>query len=116
MYTMRERILFKRAAEDAAHDATIIRQLDETSRLAATLAKLEATEDQLRQAQATLIAERVARTHLEGEWAQRDEDVRDTRDELTRAVRALQRARDEGRRTDEERRRINRCFEETKTQ
>lgn len=75
-------------------------------------AKLEATEEQLRTLQATLIAERVARTQVEQQAQTTADDMRDYRHELASAVRALRRARDEGKRNDEERRRLQRAFEE----
>ena len=79
-----------------------------------TMARLEASEAQMRDLQATLIAERVARTQLEKQAQQRLDDVRDYRHELSGAVRALRRARDEGKKNEEERRRLVRAFEEAK--
>jgi hypothetical protein len=116
MYTMRDRLLAEHAAQEQAEHEAINHQIQETSRLAGTLAKLEAAEEQLRTMQATLIAERVARTQKEQEAARVNEDARDCKVELAGAVRALRRAREEGKRGDEERRRLNRCFEETKSQ
>ncbi len=116
MYTMRERLLNDAAARDRGNAEELTRQIHETSDLTSTLAKLETAEDQLRTLQANLIAERVARTQIERENDTTSEDMRDCRNELASAVRALRRAREEGKRTDEERRRLARCFEETKTQ
>lgn len=116
MYTMRNRLEQEVDARDHKHADELSRQLHETSDLAATLAKLETAEDQLRTLQATLIAERVARTQIERENDTTAEDMKDCRNELASAVRALRRAREEGKRTDEEKRRLARCFEETKTQ
>ena len=113
---MRDRLLNAAAAHDRDHTDELSRQLHETSDLVAALSKLGTTEDQLRTLQATLIAERVARTQIERENDMTTEDMRDCRNELAGAVRALRRAREEGKRTEEERRRLARCFEETKTQ
>lgn len=116
MYTMRDRLLRQQASREELAAAALRQQLDETSQLAATVAKLEVAEDQLRTLQATLIAERVARTQIEREVELRSDDMSGCRNELASAVRALRRSREEGRRTDEEKRRLARCFEETKTQ
>jgi hypothetical protein len=116
MYAMRHRLLAQQAAQEQLHNDAITRKLHETGKLAGTLAKLEAAEDQLRTLQATLIAERVARTQKEQEVEIFQEDVRDCKTELASAVRALRRAREEGKRGDEERKRLARCFEETKSQ
>jgi len=113
---MRNRLMNAAAADDRDHAVELDRRLHDTSDLAAALAKLGSGEDQLRTLQATLIAERVARTQIEQENDLTSEDMRDCRNELAGAVRALRRSRDEGKRTDEERRRLARCFEETKTQ
>ncbi len=115
MYTMRDRLLNASAARDRDNADELTRKLHETSDLAATLAKLETAEDQLRALQATLIAERVARLQIERENDLSSGDMKDCR-ELAGAVRALRRAREEGKRTEEERRRLARCFEEMKTQ
>lgn len=80
--------------------------------LVTALAKLEASEEQLRSLQATLIAERVARTQIEQQAQTAVDDMRDYRHELASAVRALRRARDEGKKNEEERRRLQRSFEE----
>ena len=98
MQAMRNRLLSQQA------DPTLI----------TTMARLEASEAQMRDLQATLIAERVARTQLEKQAQQRLDDVRDYRHELSGAVRALRRARDEGKKNEEERRRLVRAFEEAK--
>jgi len=82
--------------------------------LVSTMARLEASEAQMRDLQATLIAERVARTQLERQAQQRLDDMRDYRNELSGAVRALRRARDEGKKNEEEKRRLMRAFEEAK--
>ena len=116
MSSMRNRLLAAQASKAANHDAGLLQSLGQAASLAAAIAKLESTEDQLRQAQATLIAERVARTQIEVERSKSEENVKEARDELARAIRALHRARDEGKRTDEEKKRIARCFEETKNQ
>lgn len=113
---MRERLLNTQARQGNTHDEELARQFEETSRLAATLTKLESAEKQLRHLQATLIAEQVARTQIEQDRETRADDLKDCKNELAGAVRALRRARDEGTRGDEERRRLARAFDETKTQ
>jgi hypothetical protein len=116
MYGLRDRLLQVQAQQDAEANASVNQHMTEASRLAAALAKLENAEDQLRNLQATLIAERVARTQVERDASSSTDSMRECRNELASAVRALRRARDEGKRTEEERRRLARCFEETKNQ
>lgn len=96
----------------AMRNRLMSQQADPT--LVTTMARLEASEAQMRDLQATLIAERVARTQLERQAQQRLDDMRDYRHELSGAVRALRRARDEGKRNEEEKRRLMRAFEEAK--
>ena len=83
---MREKLVNEQIARDAEHAAELTRHIDETAQLAAALAKLEATEDQLRTLQATLIAEKVARTQIENEAKENAENMRECRDELASAV------------------------------
>jgi hypothetical protein len=94
----------------AMRDRLLHQQADPT--LITTLARLEASELQLRDLQATLIAERVARTQIEKQAHERAENLKDYQHELTEAVRALRRARDEGKKNEEERRRLHRAYEE----
>lgn len=94
----------------AMRDRLVNEQANPT--LVSALAKLEASEEQLRTLNATLIAERVARTQMEQQAQTAADDMRDYRHELSSAVRALRRARDEGKKNDEERRRLQRAFEE----
>ncbi|ORX39872.1 hypothetical protein BD324DRAFT_678956 [Kockovaella imperatae] len=116
MYNMRERLLKEAELQHHTNDDQIQKQLASTAELAATLVKLEKAEEQLRTLQATLFAEQVARTQIEREAEQSREDMKDCKDELASAIRALRRARDEGQRGDEERKRLQRCFETTKNQ
>ena len=116
MYNMRDRLLKQAELQHNASDEQLKKQFSNTAELAATLVKLERAEEQLRSLQATLIAEQVARTQIEREADQGREDNQDCKDELAKAVRALRRARDEGQKGDEERRRLARCFEQTKNQ
>lgn len=94
----------------AMRDRLVNEQANPT--LVSALAKLEASEEQLRSLQATLIAERVARTQVEQQAQMGADDLREYRHELASAVRALRRARDEGKKNDEDRRRLQRAFDE----
>jgi len=116
MLAMRTRLLADDEADQAAEIEQLNQHLLDATQLATALAKLESTEEQLRTLQATLIAERVARTQMERHVQDGEGDIKDIKNELSAAVRALRRARDEGRRNEEERRRLARCFEETKVQ
>lgn len=116
MLDMRDRLLSTQHAQEQHNPVTTHRQVSEAASLAAAMAKLETTQDQLRTLQATLIAERVARTQLERRSAEGEGDVRDVKHELASAVRALRRAKDEAKKIEEERRRLAKCFEETKVQ
>lgn len=80
-----------------------------------TLARLQAAELQLRELQATLIAERVARSQIEKTAQDRAENLAEYRHEFSEAVRALRRARDEGAVVEEERKRILRAYESSKS-
>ncbi|RXK36434.1 hypothetical protein M231_06278 [Tremella mesenterica] len=113
MYTMRDRLIQTAEEREQAKHSELHRQLDETAKLAAALAKLETAEQQLRGLQATLIAERVARSQIEQEAETSMNHMHDCSRELGAAVRALRRAKEEGKRTDEERRRMQRAFDET---
>ena len=113
---MRERLLKEAEMKNHNSDEQIKAQLNSTAELAATVIKLERAEEQLRTLQATLFAEQVARTQIEREAEQSQEDVKECKDELASAIRALRRAREEGQRGDEERKRLQRCFETTKNQ
>lgn len=80
-----------------------------------TLARLQASELQLREMQATLIAERVARSQIEKTAQDRADNLKEYQHEYTEAVRALRRARDEGKIAEEERKRILRAYESSKS-
>ena len=116
MMAMRARLLANDQADQAAQVEQVNQHVLDATQLATALAKLASTEDQLRTLQATLIAERVARTQMERHVRDGEGDMHDIKNELGAAVRALRRARDEGRRNEDERRRLARCFEETKVQ
>lgn len=116
MLDMRQRLLTSQQAQQAQDFAALNQHITDASTLAAALAKLETTQDQLRTLQATLIAERVARTQMERRSHEGEDDVREVKAELAGAVRALRRAKEEAKRNEEERRRLARCFEETKVQ
>ena len=111
MDAMRERLLEEQAFTHAARTQELTAQLNDTARLASALTRLQTTEEQLRTLQATLIAERVARTQIQRDASSRAEDVRDYREELASAVRALHRARDEGKKSEEDRRALTRAYE-----
>ncbi len=64
--------------------------------------------------QAQIIAEKVGRCETEKKAMKKDEQIRVYRDELAAAVRALERAKAETKRLDEERRKGARLYEETK--
>ncbi|ODO03348.1 hypothetical protein L198_02194 [Cryptococcus wingfieldii CBS 7118] len=114
MYEMRNRLLDAEAHRDQAAMTTIRRQISEAEALATASARLEAAEKQLRELQAKLIAEQVARTQIEHEAGLRSDEVKNYQNEWASAVRALKRAREEGRKTDEEKKRVQRCFEEAR--
>lgn len=121
MYTMRDRLLNEvpessHGGDDDHGRRTAHKQITEAAELASALAKLEAAENQIRDLQAKVIAEKVARDQLERTSGMSDESMRDCKNELASAVRALRRAREEAKKTEEERKAIARCFEETKTQ
>ncbi|WVQ71637.1 hypothetical protein IAR50_001177 [Cryptococcus sp. DSM 104548] len=114
MYEMRNRLLDAEAHRDQAAMQTLRRQISEAEALATASARLEAAEKQLRELQAKLIAEQVARTQIEQEAGLRSDEVKNYQNEWASAVRALKRAREEGRKTDEEKKRVQRCFEEAR--
>ncbi|OXG38765.1 hypothetical protein C360_01191 [Cryptococcus neoformans Bt15] len=114
MYDMRDRLLDAEARRDQEAMTSLRRQISEAQELAATTARLDAAEKQLRELQARLIAEQVARTQIEQEAGLREDEVKNYQNEWANAVRALRRAREEGKKTDEEKRRIQRCFEEAR--
>jgi hypothetical protein len=116
MMAMRSRLLQTQAAEQSHELEQVNQHILDATELAKALTKLETTEEQLRMLQATLIAERVARTQMERHVQDGEGDIKDIKNELSAAVRALRRAREEGKRNEEERRRLARCFEETKVQ
>ncbi|WVR05279.1 hypothetical protein IAU60_002291 [Kwoniella sp. DSM 27419] len=114
MYDHRDRMTRQESQRDNQRMNSIQQQLNETRDLATTATKLEMAEKQLRELQAKLIAEQVARTQIEREADLRDEEMKNYQTEWASAVRALRRARDEGKKSDEEKRRILRCFEEAR--
>jgi septal ring factor EnvC (AmiA/AmiB activator) len=116
MLEMRERLISSNHAQQAHELGAINQHIVDASALAAALTKLESTQDQLRTLQATLVAERVARTQMERRSHEGEDDVRDVRNELAGAVRALRRAKEEAKKNEEEKRRLAKCFEETKVQ
>jgi hypothetical protein len=111
MYTMRDRLLAEQDAQEALDAHQLHQRLLETAQLASTLTKLEHAEDQLRTLQATLIAERVKRVQLQEKADKEEDDMRQCRDELANAIRALRRARDEGRRGEDEKKSLTRGVE-----
>lgn len=120
MYTMRDRLLNETTASlrgDVNPDRkSVHKQISDAAELAAAMAKLEVAEEQIRDLQARVIAEKVARDQLERTSGMSDESMRDCKNELAGAVRALRRAREEGKKAEEERKALARCFEETKAQ
>ncbi|WWC90045.1 uncharacterized protein L201_004976 [Kwoniella dendrophila CBS 6074] len=114
MYDHRDRLLRQESNRNQEHIEEIQRQIKEAKNLASTATKLEAAEKQLRELQARLIAEQVARTQIEQESSIKEEEMQNYQNEWASAVRALRRARDEGKKSDEEKRRIQRCFEEAR--
>lgn len=116
MAAMRSRLLATQEQEQAAQLESLNQHIVDASQLAKALTKLESTEEQLRSLQANLIAERVARTQIERNVQDGEGDLKDIKNELAAAVRALRRAREEGKRNEEERKRLARCFEDTKVQ
>ncbi|OCF54144.1 hypothetical protein L486_08340 [Kwoniella mangroviensis CBS 10435] len=114
MYDHRDRLLRQESNRNQEHMEELQRQIREAQNLATTATKLEAAEKQLRELQARLIAEQVARTQIEQEAGLKEEEMKNYQNEWASAVRALRRARDEGEKSDEEKRRIQRCFEEAR--
>ncbi|WVQ98702.1 hypothetical protein IAU59_005833 [Kwoniella sp. CBS 9459] len=114
MYEHRDRLLRQESNRNQQHMTELHRQIREARDLASTATKLEAAEKQLRELQARLIAEQVARTQIEQESGLREEEMKNYQNEWASAVRALRRARDEGKKSEEEKRRIQRCFEEAR--
>ncbi|WWC61136.1 uncharacterized protein I303_103715 [Kwoniella dejecticola CBS 10117] len=114
MYDHRDRLLRQESNRNQEHMQELQRQIHEAQSLATTATKLEAAEKQLRELQARLIAEQVARTQIEQEAGIKEEEMKNYQNEWASAVRALRRARDEGKNSDEEKRRIQRCFEEAR--
>ena len=113
---MRERLVDESSTRDRNQNKNRNRRLYETVELVKARTKFEHAEEELREMKATVIAERVARDQIERQNDMTTEDMKDCRNELASAIRALRRSREEGRRTDEERRKYVRCFEMTKTQ
>lgn len=117
---MRDRLLHETSASLRGNEVpdrkSLHKQITDAAELAAAVAKLEAAEEQIRDLQARVIAEKVARDQLERTSGMSDESMRDCKNELASAVRALRRAREEGKKAEEERKAIARCFEETKAQ
>ncbi|OCF45491.1 hypothetical protein I317_00738 [Kwoniella heveanensis CBS 569] len=114
MYEHRDRLLRQESDRNQHHMTELHRQIREARDLASTATKLEAAEKQLRELQARLIAEQVARNQIEQESGLREEEMKNYQNEWASAVRALRRARDEGKKSEEEKRRIQRCFEEAR--
>lgn len=102
------------AARDAAQAAVLADQVHQALQLAETHTRLREAEDALRTAQARLVAEKLQT----GEQARRAAEIAAMRDadrqELAVAVSILRRAKDDGRRSEEERRRLLRAFEDAK--
>lgn len=91
------------------------RKAKETSTdLSRTKAQLGRLEKEIRTLQAKIIAEQVGRNEVERDAQTRGEEVRQYRDELAGAVRALRRAKEETKKLDEERRKGMRLYEETR--
>jgi hypothetical protein len=116
MAAMQKHLITAQDLKSRRRAAEIAKQMEEHANLATTTLKLKIAEEQLRSLQATLVAERMSRYQIEREKDGNAEDVRKISYELASAVRALRHAKDEGRKTNEERRRLNRAFEETKNQ
>ncbi|KAK8869826.1 hypothetical protein IAR55_000394 [Kwoniella newhampshirensis] len=114
MYDMRERLLDAEVSRNQDRMAELRRQIKEAQDLATTATRLEIAEKQLRELQARLIAEQVARTQMEQEVERREDETKNYQTEWASAVRALRRARDEGKKSEEEKRRLQRCFEEAR--
>lgn len=105
---------------DRLNDETVhniigeLHRLSESAELAEAEARLERSESKLREAKLRLVREQLLRTNAEQATASRADEARSVKAELATAVRALRKARDEGRRNDEERRRATRAFEEAR--
>lgn len=106
------------AAEQAARDehvaAHLAKEVEKTLQLADTAARLAIAEDQLRSLQANLIAECMKTSEHERKASDASEKRERYKTELATAVSALRRARDDGKKSEEERRRLLRAFEETR--
>jgi hypothetical protein len=84
----------------------------ERSRSANT--EVERLQSQVRTLQARIIAEHVSRSSLERDVVDKTDEAREYRTELSNAVRALKRAKEETRKLDEERKKGMRLYEETR--
>lgn len=106
------------AAETAEREdraaADLAQQMENALELADTAARLAMAEEQLRSLQATLIAERMKTTAQERRASEERERRERYRSELALAVSVLRRAKDDGKRSEEERRRLQRAFEEAR--
>ncbi|WVO12851.1 hypothetical protein L204_100459 [Cryptococcus depauperatus] len=114
MHAMRNRLLAEARRDHDVMATTTRLQITDAQALATATTRLENAEKQLRDLQAKLIAEQVARTQIEQEAGIREDEMKGYQNEWASAVRALRRAREEGKKTDEEKRRLQRCFEEAR--
>ncbi|WOO85905.1 uncharacterized protein LOC62_07G009391 [Vanrija pseudolonga] len=105
---------------DRLNDETVhniigeLRRETESAELADAGARLERSESKLRDAKLRLVREQLLRTTAEQATASHADEARNVKAELATAVRALRKARDEGKRNDDERRRATRAFEEAR--
>lgn len=114
MLAMRDRLQAEADASAYQQDHALQLQLLSTSKLSSAVTRLQEAEAQLRTIQATLIAEKVGRTEAERRSEMQRDEVKVFKNELAGAVRALRRAREEAKRGEEERRRVQRGWEEAK--
>jgi hypothetical protein len=76
--------------------------------------EVDRLQSQVRTLQARIIAEHVSRSSLERDVVDKTDEAREYRTELSNAVRALKRAKEETRKLDEERKKGMRLYEETR--
>ncbi len=110
-----ERAAAAKAAHDAAQADAMAEQVKQALQLAAATNRLAAAADALRTLQAKLVAEKLRTGEHERRAAEIAAKRAADRQELAVAVSVLRRAKDDGRRSEEERRRLLRAFEEAKS-
>jgi hypothetical protein len=111
MAKMRESVLAQQEAANRAAQAKIESYHAEAVQLASALARLEAQQAQLRDLNATLLAEQVYRKMAEQKAASHGETLAGIKNELATAIRALRSARNDAKMSEEERAGLKRSYD-----